>query len=48
MTYKSIYFDFAKNEQKAPEFVKYNPNGRIPAIVDHGNSDFVLWCVLLV
>ncbi|EKM51819.1 uncharacterized protein PHACADRAFT_262181 [Phanerochaete carnosa HHB-10118-sp] len=43
LTYESIYFDFQKNEQKAPEFTKYNPNGRIPAIIDHGNNDFVVW-----
>ncbi|CAG9977787.1 unnamed protein product [Clonostachys byssicola] len=30
-------------EQKAPEFTKLNPNGRIPAIIDHSNNDFVLW-----
>jgi len=43
LTYESIYLDFSKNEQKAPEFTKYNPNGRIPAIIDHENNDFVLW-----
>ena len=26
--------DFAKNEQKSPEFLKINPNGRIPALID--------------
>lgn len=25
--------DFAKNEQNAPEFLKLNPNGRVPALV---------------
>jgi len=43
LTYESIYLDFGKLEQKAPEFLKLNPNGRIPAIIDHGNNDFVLW-----
>ncbi|EKM48581.1 uncharacterized protein PHACADRAFT_108699, partial [Phanerochaete carnosa HHB-10118-sp] len=41
--YQSVYLNFRKNEQKAPEFTKYNPNGRIPAIIDHSNNDFVVW-----
>ena len=45
LTYESVYLDFQKGEHKAPEFTKYNPNGRIPAIIDHGNNDFVLWYV---
>lgn len=43
LTYESIYLDFRKGEQKQPEHVKYNPNGRIPTIIDHKNNDFVLW-----
>ncbi|OBZ70415.1 Glutathione S-transferase 1 [Grifola frondosa] len=39
----SIYLDFAKGEQKGPEHVKLNPNGRIPTIIDHKNGDFVVW-----
>ncbi len=40
--YDTVYLHFDKNEQKTPEFLKLNPNGRIPVIVDHDNDDFVL------
>ncbi|KAG0141520.1 hypothetical protein CROQUDRAFT_663736 [Cronartium quercuum f. sp. fusiforme G11] len=43
LTYETIYFDFQKGEHKSPEHTKLNPNGRIPTIVDHKNSDFTLW-----
>ena len=43
LTYESVYLDFSKKEQKGPEFLKINPNGRIPAIVDHHNDDFTVW-----
>jgi GST-like protein len=35
--------DLAKQEQKAPEYIAMNPNGRIPVIVDHDNDDFVVF-----
>ena len=43
LTYESVYLDFSKKQHKAPEFTKYNPNGRIPALIDHQNGDFVIW-----
>ncbi|KDE04826.1 hypothetical protein MVLG_04790 [Microbotryum lychnidis-dioicae p1A1 Lamole] len=43
LSYETKYLDFSKGEQKASNFVKLNPNGRIPALVDHQNGDFVVW-----
>ena len=43
LTYHSVYLDFQKGEHKAPEFTQYNPNGRIPSLIDHHNGDFVVW-----
>jgi glutathione S-transferase len=36
-----VAVDLGKREQRAPEFLKLNPNGRIPVLVD-GDGDFVL------
>ncbi len=38
--YELTFIDFAKKEQKAPEYMQLNPNGRIPTIVDRSNNDF--------
>ncbi|EIW59514.1 glutathione S-transferase C-terminal-like protein [Trametes versicolor FP-101664 SS1] len=43
LEYHSVYYDLAKGEQRNPEHLKLNPNGRIPTLVDHKNGDFVIW-----
>ncbi|MEM9670063.1 MAG: glutathione S-transferase family protein [Pseudomonadota bacterium] len=40
LEYETTHLDFAKNEQKQDWYLQINPNGRIPAIIDRGNSDF--------
>lgn len=43
LTYDSIYLDFHTKEQKEEKHTKYNPNGRIPTLIDHENDDLVIW-----
>jgi glutathione S-transferase len=37
------FLDFYKNEQKQSPHIGYNPNGRIPTLVDGNNDDFPVW-----
>lgn len=40
LPYKVRRIDFDKREQKEPWYLRINPNGRIPTIVDHDNGGF--------
>ena len=42
LKYNVHHIDFEKEEQKSAEFLKINPNGRVPAIVDHANEDLAI------
>lgn len=37
--YETILLDFNKKDQKSAEFLSINPNGRVPALIDHTNPD---------
>jgi GST-like protein len=43
LDYETHVLSFDKQEQKSPEFLKINPNGRIPAIVDRDNDNFAVF-----
>jgi glutathione S-transferase len=40
LTYEAKYIDFAN---KPAEFLAVQPNGRIPAIIDHARNDKTVW-----
>jgi GSH-dependent disulfide-bond oxidoreductase len=43
LPYEVHGLDLGRNEQKSPAYLKLNPNGRIPTIVDRDNDDFVVF-----
>ncbi len=43
LPYSLRVLDLSANEQKEPWFLAINPNGRIPAIVDHDEDDFAVF-----
>lgn len=43
LDYELTAIDFARKEQKAPDYLKINPNGRIPALIDRSNDDFAIF-----
>lgn len=42
LPYEAHYVDFSKRDQKTPEFLSLNPNGKIPAIIDPNGSGGVV------
>jgi len=43
LAYEAHSFNLRAMDQKKPEFLKINPNGRIPAIVDRDAHDFAVF-----
>ena len=43
LPYRVHALSFDRKEQKAPEYLKINPNGRIPASVDTDNDNFAVF-----
>lgn len=43
LPYEVHAIDMGKGEQKTPQFLKINPNGRIPAIVDRDLDNFAVF-----
>ncbi|KAL1941750.1 hypothetical protein VTO73DRAFT_6750 [Trametes versicolor] len=43
LEYDVVNINIQVGEQKNPEYLKLNPNGRVPALVDHSNGDFTIW-----
>jgi len=43
LPYKVRPINLEKKEQKEPWYLKLNPNGRIPTIIDHDNDGFVVF-----
>lgn len=44
--YKTIHLDFNKNDHRLPQFLQLNPNGRVPALIDHtipNHNNISLW-----
>ena len=43
LPYELHTLDFGKGEQKQADYLKFSPNGKIPAIIDHDNDNFAVF-----
>lgn len=43
LAYRVHHLDLMAGDQKKPEFLAINPNGRIPVIIDRDNDDFAVF-----
>ena len=43
LPYTVHHLDLGRLDQKTPEFLRINPNGRVPAIVDRDEDDFAVF-----
>src|SRR4026207_536210 len=43
LPYTIHHLDLGRLDQKTPEFLRINPNGRVPAIVDRDEGDFAVF-----
>ncbi|MCF7981522.1 MAG: glutathione S-transferase N-terminal domain-containing protein [Pseudomonadales bacterium] len=43
LEYRVISINLSELQQKETSYLKLNPNGRIPTIIDHDNEDFVVF-----
>jgi glutathione S-transferase len=47
ISYEKVRLDLAKGEQKSPEFLRINPNGKVPALVDDGTPMFESLAIII-
>lgn len=43
LAYQTRCIDLEELEQKSPEFLALNPNGRFPVIIDHKNNELIVF-----